>query len=91
MASKVCYLATYGRHWKPLEVAGATVSNQCHLDAVLLGCEKEADEVGLSDHGVGRRCGVVGFLPNEELDVFEPEEVLGGVSTSLEVFAFPEE
>ena len=91
MASKVCYLATYGRHWKPLGVAGATVSNQCHLDAVLLGCEKEADEVGLSDHGVGRRCGVVGFLPNEELDVFEPQGVLGCVGAASAVLDWVEE
>ena len=31
------------------------------------------------------------MLSNEELDVLEPEEVLGGVGTALAVFAWTEE
>ena len=49
------------------------------------------DEVGLSKHRFGRRRGVVGLLYNGELDVLEPEGVLGGVGTALEVFTWPEE
>ena len=57
--------ATHGRHWTPLGVAGAAVSNQYPLDTVLMGCEQEADKVGLKELGVGRRYGVVGLLSNE--------------------------
>ena len=69
-------------------MADAAVSNRFPLDTVLLGCEQEADEVGLSEHGVGRRCVVVGLLSNKESDVFEPEGVLGGVGTTLAVFTW---
>ena len=31
------------------------------------------------------------MLPNEELDVPDPERVVGGISSSLAVFAGPEE
>ena len=72
-------------------MAGAAVSNQSPLDAVLLGCEQEAEEVCLSKHGVERCCGIVGLLSNEELDVFELEGVLGGVGTVLAVFIWTEE
>ena len=61
----VFHSATHGLHWTLLGVAGADVSNQFPLDAVILGCEQEADKVGLSKHGVGHRCGVVGLLYNE--------------------------
>ena len=81
----------HGLDWTPLGVAGESVSNQYPLDTVLLGCEQEADGVGLSEHGVGRRYGVVGLLPNEELYILEPEGVLDSVSTFLAVFAWPEE
>ena len=69
-------METNGRHWTPLGVAGAAVSNRSPLETVLLGYEQEAEEVGLIEHGVGcrcgvgRRCGVVGMLSNEELDFF---------------------
>ena len=63
------------------------MSNQPTLDYVLLGCEHKVDEVGLIKHGVGHRCGVVWMLSNEELDVLDPEGVMGGVGTSLAVFA----
>ena len=46
-------------------VAGAAMSNRFLLDDVILGFEQEADKVGLSKHGVGRLCGVVGLLYNE--------------------------
>ena len=72
-------------------MADAAVSNRFPLDTVLLGCEQEADKVGLSKHGVGRHCGVVWLLSNGELDVLEPEGVMGGVCTALAVFAWPEE
>ena len=72
-------------------MAGAAVSNRFPLDDVLLVCEQEAGKVGLSKHGVGHRSGVVGLLFNEELDVLEPEGMLGGVGTALVVFAWPEE
>ena len=52
----------HGCHWTLLGVAGVAVSNQLPLDAVIMGCEKEADKVGLIKHGVGHRCGVVGLL-----------------------------
>ena len=87
MASKVCHAATHGCHWTPLGVASAAVSHLFALEAVLLGCEVEADKVGLVKHGVVRRCGVVGLLSNEELYSFDPEGVLGGVGTSSSVFA----
>ena len=77
----------HDHHWKPLGVAGAAVSNQSPLDAVILGCKQEADEFGLSEHGVGRCCGVVGLLSNGELDVPEPEGVLGSVGTVLALYA----
>ena len=55
------------------------------------GHPQEAGKVGLSKHGVGHRSGIVGFLFNEELDVLEPEGMLGGFGTSLVVFAWTEE
>ena len=91
MALKVCHLETRGRQWTPLGVAGASVSNLSPLDTVLLGCEQEADKVGLSKHSVRRRCGVVWLRSNEELDVLEPEGVPGNVGTALALFAWPEE
>ena len=83
--------ATHGRHWTPLGVAGAAVSNRSSLDAVLLGCEQESNKVGLSKHGVVSHHGVVGLLSNEELGILDPEGVLGGVGTALAVFACLEE
>ena len=80
-------MATHGRHWTLLGVESVAVSNRFPLDAVLLGCEHEAAKVVLSKHGAGRRCGVVGILYNEELDVLDTEGVLGGVGTALAVFA----
>ena len=80
-----------GRHWTPLGVASVSVSDWFALDAILLGCEEEADKVGLGKHVFGRRRGVVGLLSNEELDVFETEGVLGGVGTASAVFAWAEE
>ena len=71
-------------------MAGAAVYNRFPLDDVLLVCEQEAGKVGLSKHGVGHRIGVVGLLFNEELDVLEPEGMLGGVGTALVVFAWTE-
>ena len=65
MASKVFHLSTHGRHWKALEVAGAAVYDWFPLDAVIQGCEQEADKFGLSKHVVGHRCGVVGVLYNK--------------------------
>ena len=65
--------------------------NQFPLGAVILGCKQEADKFGLSKHGVGHRCGVVGLLYNEYFDVLETEGVLGGVSTALAVFSWTEE
>ena len=58
-------MVKHGRHWTLLGVAGAAVSNLFLLDAVILGCEQEADKVGLSKHGIGHCCGVVGLLYNE--------------------------
>ena len=52
-----------------------------------MGCEEEADEVGLGKHYVTHRRGVVGLLPNEELYVFEPEGVLVSVGTASAVFS----
>ena len=69
MVLYVCHSVIHGRHWTSLGVAGAAVSNRSPLDNVLLGCEQETDEVGLSKHGVGRHHGVVGLLSNEEMDV----------------------
>ena len=87
MVSKLCHLETHDRYRKPLGVAGATMSNQLPLDAVLLGYEQEDGEVGQSENGVGRLRGVVGLLSNEELEVLETEGVLGGIGTALAVFA----
>ena len=56
-----------------------------------MACEHEADEVSLSDHGIGRRCGVVRLLSNEELYVPETEGALDSVGTALVLFAWPEE
>ena len=72
-------------------MATADVSNRFPLDDVIMGCEQEAGKVGLSKHGVGHRSGVVGLLFNEELDVLEPEGMLGGVGYALVVLAWPEE
>ena len=72
-------------------MAGAAVSNRYLIDVVLLGCEQEADEVGLIKHGVRHRCGVEGLLSNEELEVLETEGVLGGVVTALAVSDWLEE
>ena len=72
-------------------MAGAAVSNEFPLDAILLGCEQEAEKVGLSKYGVGCHFGVVGMLSNEELGILETEGVLGRVGTDLVVFACPEE
>ena len=66
------------------------MSNHFPLYAVLQGCEQEADKVGLMEHSVGRCCGVVGLLSNEELDIIDTEGVLGGVGTVLAVFTWPE-
>ena len=84
-------MSTNVRHWKPLGLVGAAVSNLFPLDSVRLGCEHEADIVELSTHGVGRCRSVVGLLSNEELDVLDNEGVMGGVGTALAVFAWPEE
>ena len=75
----------------PSGVAGAAVYNRSPFDTVFLCCEQESDEVGLSEHGVGRCCGVVGVLSNEELVFLEPEGVLDSFSTAFAVFARPEE
>ena len=83
MASKVYHLATNGRHWTPLGVDGAAVSNRFTLYSVLLGCGQEANEVCLCENGIGQRCGIVGLLSNEELDVPEPERVVGGIGASF--------
>ena len=91
MESKVCHSVRHGRHWTPLGVAVEAMPNQFFLNSVLLGCEQEADKVGLSKHVIGCRCGVVGLLSNEELDVLLPEGVMGVVGTVLAVFAWPEE
>ena len=79
----------HGHHWTPLGVASADVYTRSPLDSILMGCEQEADKFGLSKHGIVCRCGVVGQLSNEELDVLEPEGVLDGVVTALAVFTFP--
>ena len=47
-------------------------------------------KVGIIKHGVGHRHGIVGMLSNEELDVLEPEGVLGVDVIALAVFAWPE-
>ena len=65
--------------------------NQYPLATIILGCEQDADKVVLSEHGVGRHCGVVGLLSNEELDVLETEGVLDSVGTALAIFACTEE
>ena len=91
MELKLCHLATHGRHWTPLGVAGAAVSNLFAPDTVLLGCEQEADKVGLSEHVVGRCRSVVELLYNEELNVLESERVMDSVGTALSVFAWAEE
>ena len=41
---KLCHLATHGRHWTPLGVAGLSMSYQLSLDSVLLFFEQETDE-----------------------------------------------
>ena len=69
----------------------AVVSNKSPLDYVLLGCEQEADKVYLCKNDVGLHYGIVGLLSNEELDVPEPEQVVGGIVSTLAVFACPEE
>ena len=91
MELKLCHLATHGRHWTPLGVAGAAVSNLFAPDTVLLGCEQEADKFGLSEHVVGRCRSVVELLYNEELNVLESERVMDSVGTALSVFAWAEE
>ena len=68
-------------------MAGAAVSNRFPLDNVLLGCEQEADEVGLREHGVESCCSVVRLLSNEKLYILATEGVLDSVSTALTVFA----
>ena len=65
MASKVCHSEMHGRHWTPLGVAGADVYNRFPLDSVLLGCEQEAEKVGLSKHGIGRRRSIAGMISDE--------------------------
>ena len=80
-----------GRHWIPLGVVGAAVFNRSPLDVVLLGFEQEANKVRMGKHSVGRRCGVVGMLSNEELGVPEPERVMSGVGTALAVSVWLEE
>ena len=64
-------MVTHGRHWTLLGVEGAAVSNLSPLYTVRLSCEHDAEKVGLSKHGVGRHCDVVGLLYNEELDVLD--------------------
>ena len=91
MASKVFHSATHGRHWTPFGVAGYAVSDRISLDSVIIHREEETDKVCLFEDVIGGRRGAVGLLSNEELDVLETEEVLGGVGTSLAVFACPEE
>ena len=65
MESLVSHLATHDHHWTLLGVAGVAMSNQLPPDAVILGCEQEADKVSLRKHGIGHCCGVVGLMYNE--------------------------
>ena len=91
VALKVCHSAMHGRHWTPLGVGGSAVSDRLSLDSVLPCREEETDELCLCEDVVGCRRGVVGLLPNEELDDPESERVVGSISAAFAVLSGPEE
>ena len=91
VASKLCHLVTCGHHWTPLGVAVSAVSDQLSLDSVLLVRKEETEKLCSCEYAVGCRCDTVGLLSNEELNVPEPEHVVGRIGASFSVLSGPEE
>ena len=87
LALKLWHLAKHGRHWTPLGVAGSAVSDWYSIDSVLLCREKETGEVCLWEDVFACLWGILELLSNEELDVPEPEWVVGSIGASFAVLA----